>query len=145
MALLASHDPNIAHNRWHPDTSSCVIDYTWDRRDTAENRIHTPERIEKDCPEYPGITDPVALYDVILKDNQTKNQFLDRALAAVSKLRKVVDGSNALADGVVYKWAFTGTGTTRVLQPEFTGVNLTPQDKNTLRAITGLPGAFEIQ
>lgn len=120
---------------WSPDTCKCVVEYAWDDTSPQETRVHSHNKTVKTCPAHTGIVGP-ALFNLLLRENQSKNMMLHESVKAVSKLRKPNNDANIndLADGVEYVYSFSGSGDSRILSVKFNGANLNALDNVSLRA-----------
>lgn len=123
----------INTTRWSPDTCKCVIEYDWDVDLPADQRIHTPSNIVKDCPEHSGLT-VGNLYTKILDENQRKNKFYGEIikLANVGEDVTQEDGTvvRQMKRGISFNFNFD---INRVLEVSVIGVNLTPPQKAALQ------------
>lgn len=119
---------------WHPDTCKCVIEYSWDGDLPVEQRVHTYSNTIKDCPEHSGLGNTI--YDVILAENQRKNEFYGELIKLDSVGEDVIqdDGSTVrqLQKGVRYDWQFD---VDRNLEVMVLGATLTTKEKADLQIV----------
>lgn len=124
--------------RWSPDTCDCVLEYEWDTEDELDSREHTFKNSVKECSAHSEVS-LEKKYPVVLSENRTKNKILKEVIDSVESLRQEViekgESRFELADGVKYKYSFSGTGENRVFDFEFTGKDLKKSEKDIIKGI----------
>jgi hypothetical protein len=123
----------IHTNQWSPDTCGCTIEFQWD---DANDQVHIPTQIVKDCPEHIGLVTPESMHTTLLKENRGKNGIWNR-LHNVTEFPDLAELDNegrvVLKNGVTITWFFTGQDDTRVLNVDLTGTPLTAQQKTLVQ------------
>ena len=72
MFLTTPAIANINQTTWRPDTCDCEVVYQWDSDVPSEQRIHTFISVKNE-PSHVKFMSPQEKYDVILEENQRKN------------------------------------------------------------------------
>lgn len=88
--------------RWRPDTCGCIIEYEWDDSEAEDSRTHTL-RSESSIPCAIHAADGEELMNVVLTENQTKNQVRQSLLHEAASLRK---NDAEFRDGVEFQYSF---------------------------------------
>lgn len=114
--------------RWKPDTCGCII-----LEESGTSAYNSHEFV---CPSHTGLTaEQLAL--VPLEHNIRKNK-VDSAFRSLltSTLTETDADSGAIVykKGITFNWSYSGTGESRVLSVNITGVNLTTNQKNTIQS-----------
>jgi hypothetical protein len=146
--------------RWSPDSCGCVIDIEWDDSVPVEQRSHVAKNIVSRCPAHQQghFTDHHEHYDIILKENQRKNNmhkhFMEQFPHLTEEVPEDVTEGHILTDnisaeeppkekarrlkkGVKYIYSWTGEGKDRVLQVKFQGADLKDNEKKILKDKVG--------
>ena len=135
----------IQTTRYSPDTCDCVIDYDWDDTQTEDNRIHTLKTFVKRCPAHVSLADDKARWDAVFDENPRKNKALQFCLEnGPSSLYDVIDGSRQLKNNITFNYSWSGNAPNRVLSISFDGINLTSNQKNTIRNVLNSLGAGKV-
>lgn len=100
----------IKTTTWRPDTCDCELEYSWDDILDENTRTHTISKINKAC-SYHQIADKDKHYNIVLDENQRKNNLLGKILKNVpTAVDEIIqdDGSTTkqLKKGRQYKWSF---------------------------------------
>lgn len=128
----------IKTTRWSPDTCDCVLEYTWDTNDSADNRTHTIATVVP-CPQHTGLSN-TNIFNAVNSENSRKNRFRKAVLDQFSSvLGEEVEGTDGIIHldwkkGIDLIWRFEGTGETRVLYVSVSGYSLNVNQKNQAQA-----------
>lgn len=125
---------------WRPDTCpspGCVVEEIY-----SGTTITGMGAVVRKCPAHALVPD-AALYGVLYSnpdgENKRKNriwgQLLSGFVGPLSEVKTKPDGTTYLdfKSSVSVEWAYTGTGSTRILTVTVTGVNLTNAQKNAIQ------------
>lgn len=124
----------INRTRWSPDTCECVIEYSWDDSVPAENRTHSLYNVVQRCPAHNALSS-LDIFSTLMDENPRKNNALSHVLdnGPTSLFDTTSEGARVLKGNITFNFSWSGTAPDRVLTINFTGINLTQNQKNSIQ------------
>lgn len=127
--------------KWLPDTCNCVIEYTWDDAVDESERTHTFSRVLSTCAFHGSCGTDDEQYQVILKENETKN-CVRNCLLGNERLTYVYTDSfgqnvTGFLQTINVDFSFSGQNDQRTLLVSITGIELTEQEKSEIQNLEG--------
>lgn len=81
-------DQGFTFNLWEPDTCGCIVEFYYDPKIDANQRVHTPFRVLKECELHSHDNDPNTCLTILTEESQRKNHAL-RDLAEIADANTV--------------------------------------------------------
>jgi len=126
----------IKTTRYSPDTCECIIEYVWDDSLTETNRTHTLSNYINRCAAHSILPTDQDRWNVVFDENPKKSRSLESVLAnAPTSMYDTIDGVRRLKSGIKFDFFWTGDAPNRVLNISFSGINLTTNQRNTIKNV----------
>ena len=125
----------IRKTRWANDTCDCVVEYTVDDSVPQDSMVPILSNVVNKCPFHSSLPSDTDVWNSIKEENPRKNNALQHILDnGPTSLYDLAGSSKVLKAGITFNFSWSGTAPNRVLTVSFTGITITPAQKNTAQA-----------